>query len=304
MSSSKILCVGVGNMGAALAGTLLRSGSKDISIWNRTSTRPQVKPLVDAGAKLELDLGSAITNSDVIIICLLDYPSVFEALTPFASALAGKVVVNLTNGTPRQSTEAQKWMSNNSVARYFDGAVMVTPQLVGGPQAFLVYSGETKDIFQTTVADLVSPLGSAVYVGEDVASAATNDLAALAAMYGMFSGAFIGMGLLKRQLAKTGGGAAGTAVSPAVNKIVVPLLAALVPYVGLLAEAADKEDWDNDMGNPLGMQLTGVRNILQACEEEGVNGGGLDSIASFMQRLVDKRGGDGGVAEVATCVLE
>ena len=302
MTSSRILCLGIGNMGAALAGTLLRSGGHDITIWNRTSTRPQIKPLVEAGARLELDLASALASSDVIVICLLDYPSVFAALTPFASALVGKVVINLTNGTPRQSTEAQEWMRANSVARYFDGAVMVTPQMVGGPQAFLIYSGETEGVFRDTIADLVAPLGTAVYVGEDVASAATSDLAALAAMYGMFSGAFIGIGLLKRQLAKAGNSSGG--VAPAVKSIVVPLLTALVPYVGLIAETADKEDWDDDLGNPLGMQLVGVRNILQACEEEGVNGGGLESIAELMQKIVDERGGDGGVAEVAKHVLK
>jgi pyrroline-5-carboxylate reductase len=303
MSSSNILCVGIGNMGGALAQALFRSGrDHKISIWNRSSDRPQVKALIDLGANFEPDLGAAIANNDIILVCLLDYPSVFSVLSPQSLALNGKVVINLTNGTPRESIEAQAWMTARGVARYFDGAVMVTPQLVGTPQSFLIFSGETEAIFQSAISDLVSPLGAAVYIGEDVSAAATNDLAALAAMYGMFSGAFIALGLYKRRLARSGGSGGG--IAPSVEKVVAPLLTALVPYVTLIAKAVDEEAWDDSQGNPLAMQLTAVRNILQACKEEGVSGAPLEPLAAMMQRIVDERGGDGGVAEVARLMLE
>lgn len=290
-------------MGGALATALVRSDSgHEVSIWNRSSERPQVKALVDLGARFEPDLGAAIASNDIILICLLDYPSVFSALSPQSSALNGKAVINLTNGTPQESIDAQTWMAARGVARYFDGAVMVTPQLVGTTQSFLIYSGETEAVFQSTISHLVSPLGASVYIGEDVSAAATNDLAALAAMYGMFSGAFIGMGLYKRRLAKSNDGR--NTIAPSVDKVVVPLLAALVPYVALIAKAVDEEAWDDSQGNPLAMQLAGVRNILQACKEEGVSGAPLEPLAAMMQRIVDEHGGDGGVAEVSRLMLE
>jgi len=124
----------------------------------------------------------------------------------------------------------------------------------------------------------------------------------------MFSGAFIGIGLLKKQLAmaagKGDGAAAKVKVTPAVESVVVPVLTALVPYVGLIAKAVDEEAWDDDMGNPLGMQLAGVRNILQACKDEGVNGGALETLVGLMQKVVDERGGAGGVPEVARFMVE
>ncbi|UNI16853.1 3-hydroxyisobutyrate dehydrogenase [Purpureocillium takamizusanense] len=315
---SRILSLGIGNMGAALARTLLASNpSSPLTIWNRTADRPLVKALTAAGAHFQGDVAAAIAASDIILICVLDYDTIYSALSPLAdssSVLAGKTIVNLTNGTPRQAAAAQAWFRERGVARYFDGAVMVTPQLVGTPHAFLLFSGETEAAFRSRVASPLASVGKALYTGEDVASAATEDVAALAAMYGMFSGAFIGMGLVKRQLARaaaadtkkegSSGSAANVKVTPSVESVMIPMLTALVPYVALIAKAVDEEAWDDDMGNPLGMQLAGVRNILQACKDEGVNGGALETLAGLMQKVVDDRGGAGGVPEVARFILE
>lgn len=306
MSSPRILCVGIGNMGSALAEALLGQPTHPkITIWNRTQERPQIKSLITAGAHFEASLEVALAGNEIIIICLLDYDTIYDAFHRIGNSgsfLTGKTVVNLTNGTPRHAKEAEEWMKARGVAQYFDGAVMVTPQLVGTPHSFLIYSGATEAEFQASLDGLLSPLGASVYTGEKVTSAASNDLAGLAAMYGMFSGAFIGIGLLKRELASSGNSTGK--VAPFVDKIVVPLLNALVPYVSLIANGVDEEDWDDHKGNPLGMQLVGVRNILQACREEGVNGAGLESIASMMQKAVDGRGGHGNVAEVANVILQ
>jgi hypothetical protein len=307
MPYQRVTCIGIGNMGAALASTLLKAKSP-LTIWNRTANRPQIASLVESGAEFEGNIESAIAKSDdVVILCVLDYDAIYHAFAPLDSSqtsLAGKTVVNLTNGTPREARKAEEWMKAHGAARYFDGGVMVTPQLVGTPHSFVVYSGESEDGF-SGVSKLLAPLGAAQYVGPDAGAAAIRDLAALAAMYGMFCGAFTGMGLLKKQKRQAGGeGEEETKVLPAVEKVVVPLLTALVPYVSLLAKSIDEETWDDNMGNPLGMQLAGVKNIIRACEEEGVDGRGLEFLSSVMQKVVDERGGDGGVAVVGKYLLK
>ena len=40
-----------------------------------------------------------------MVVCLLDHGSVHEVLDPAADALAGRVLVNLTTGTPEQARE-------------------------------------------------------------------------------------------------------------------------------------------------------------------------------------------------------
>jgi hypothetical protein len=92
------------------------------------------------------------------------------------------------------------------------------------------------------------------------------DVVALASMYGIFTGAFTGIALLQKG---PGGGhrEGGKAkAKPVVDQVVVPVLKALAPYVSLLAVMVDREEWMEDLGNPLAMQLVGVENIMKACE--------------------------------------
>lgn len=282
-------------MGAALAETLLKNTSHQVTVWNRTADRPQVKDVVKAGATFESNLEAALA-SDIIIICVLDYNTVYRVLGPIqvsSSALSNKIIINLTNGTPRQAREMQQWIKARGATSYFDGAVMVPPQLVGTEHSFILYSGETEAIFTKDIVNLVKSLGFPQYTGEDVNSAATDDLAALATMYGMFAGLFVGLGLIKKQVGENG------KVAPSVNKVVVPLMKAMVPYLSIIAEAIDNKDWENNLGNPLGMQVAGVKNILQASQEEGVNGASLAAFVKEMEKTVEAKGGDVGVPAVA-----
>jgi hypothetical protein len=114
-------------------------------------------------------------------------------------------------------------------------------------------------------------------------------------MYGMFAGFFTGIGLLKKQAANSG---ASGKIKTRVDSVIVPVLAALVPYLSLLAQTVDDQSYDENAGSPVGMQLVGIRNILKACEEEGVDASGLEALRSLVQRVVDSRGPDGSVAEV------
>ena len=291
-----ILFVGIGNMGLAAVLALLKSGSA-VTVWNRTITRPQVKTAVEAGAVLEEDLSKAIATHSTIFICLLDYDKIyqsFENINP-SSMLTGKTVVNLTNGTPKQASEMQMWCRERQVERYFDAAIMVTPQMVGGPHSFLVASGEDSLSFAAP-AKLLSSIGKAQYMGPDVTAAARFDLAALSTMYGMFAGSFVGMALLKRSPSQK-------SIGDAVRNDIVPFLTALVPYLGLIADAWDEERWTDNMGSPVAMQLEGLKNLAAACEDEGVGTIFVPELAALMKRVVKMHGGDAGVAGVGALLL-
>jgi len=283
-------------MGLAAVLALLKSGSP-VTVWNRTATRPQVRTAVDAGAMLEVDLAKAVSKNQLIFVCLLDYPSFhqcFEALGA-SSSLAGKTVVNMTNGTPRQARETQAWLRETwHVDHYFDAAIMVTPQMIGGQESFLVASGEDSASF-SVAAGLLSSIGTPQYLGPDITAAARFDLAALSSMYGMFAGSFIGMALLKRSPNPSVGGT--------VKNQIVPFLTALIPYLGHIASAWDEERWEDNMGNPVAMQLEGVRNIVAACEEEGVDATIMVQLMELMKRVVDEHGGDAGVTGVGKLLL-
>lgn len=325
-----ITSIGIGNMGAALATALLKNPGP-LTIWNRTANRPQVTALVTAGAHFEPSLPAAIARSSVLLLCLFDYDAItaaFSALHPETSAaaeaslpLVGKTVINLTNGTPNEARAMGAYMKRLGATAYFDGGIMVTPQLVGTPAAFVILSsggGSSESssqqrpeagMFETDIAPLLKPIGAIQYVSStDAGAASLYDVAALAAMYGMFMGAFTGIALLKRGQRRSaerdsevkGQGKTLAAAKPATDAVTVPLLAALVPYVSLLAAGADNEDWlEDDMGNPLAMQAAGMRNILRSCEEEGVDGSGLRFISELMDRAVGEGLGAGAVTAIS-----
>src|SRR5690349_4911286 len=114
-----ITLIGIGNMGAALANAFLKAGIK-VTAWNRSANRANVKLVVDNGAQYKADVTSAISPSDVIVICVLDYAAVYELLKPLDAVivLGGKTVINLTNGTPKQARELDSWFRKRGVTRY------------------------------------------------------------------------------------------------------------------------------------------------------------------------------------------
>ena len=313
MPQTPVTSIGIGNMGFALASALLKS-STPVTIWNRTPDRPLVQSLVTSGATLQSSITAAISASPVLLLCLVDYDAIYSALVPLKdstapSPLAGKTILNLTNGTPAQARAMEAHLKALGCKAYFDGGIMVTPQLVGTPASFVVLSGESEPVFQSLgVKELLKPIGAVQYVAEDAGAASLYDVAALAGMYGMFAGAFTGMALLKRLRAQQKGreGKEGekVEVKDAVKGVMVPVLTALVPYVGLLAEQVDEERWGDCLGTPLAMQLAGVKNILQSCEEEGVDGTALKSLGELMERGVNEGFGEGGVAVVAKYLLK
>ncbi|KAK4140984.1 come operon protein 4 [Dichotomopilus funicola] len=333
-----ITSIGIGNMGAALATALLnaspnaQTAGNTLTIWNRTPNRPQVTALITAGAHFEPSLPAAIARSSILLLCLFDYDAITAAFSA-SLPLAGKTIINLTNGTPNEARAMEAYMKRLGAAGYFDGGIMVTPQLVGTPASFVILSsgsGSSESgsqqqqqqqqqqqpgeavVFETEIAPVLKPIGAIQYVSStDAGAASLYDVAALAAMYGMFMGAFTGIALLKRGLRRStvqgddedrkgDGNEKLAAAKPATDAVTVPLLAALVPYVSLLAAGADKEDWlEDDMGNPLAMQAAGMRNILRSCEEEGVDGSGMRFISELMDRAVGEGLGAGAVTAIS-----
>ncbi|KAH7152571.1 hypothetical protein EDB81DRAFT_930856 [Dactylonectria macrodidyma] len=290
--------LGIGNMGAALVQHFLKASNK-VTIWNRTTDRPQVKAAVEAGAVFEADVQTAISKNDIVVICLLNYSTISTVLAALpATALEGKTLINLTNGTPKQAREMADLTASYGSKLYFDGAVMVTPQMVGGPHSFFVLSGETRHLFEP-IASLLEPLGRPEYLGAAVDNAARYDLAALSSMYGMFGGMFTAMALLKK-----GHATPEEKLEPIVSGSLNPFLSALIPYTGLIARSWDEKAWDDNLGNPVGMQAQGVRNILDACRDDGIDDGFLERFTVVMERVVSERGPDGGIAVMGEYLLK
>jgi 3-hydroxyisobutyrate dehydrogenase-like beta-hydroxyacid dehydrogenase len=71
----KVAFIGLGNMGAGMAGCIQKAGH-DLIVWNRTAAKAEA--LVAAGARLASSAAAAAKDADLVITSLMDDASVTE----------------------------------------------------------------------------------------------------------------------------------------------------------------------------------------------------------------------------------
>ncbi len=140
---SDVSVIGLGAMGSALAAALLQRGMA-VTVWNRSANKAD--PLIAKGASRAANVADAVSTSKLVIVCLLNYDTVHEALGSAGDALKGRALVNLTNGTPAQAREMAKWAKGLG-ALYLDGGIMAIPPMIGQPGALILYSG-SRTVFE------------------------------------------------------------------------------------------------------------------------------------------------------------
>ncbi|WP_410590970.1 NAD(P)-dependent oxidoreductase [Amycolatopsis sp. lyj-23] len=176
-SKKQVGVLGLGRMGAALAGALVGAGH-DVSVWNRSPLK--AGPLLDRGARLAATPAEA-ASADVVLSCL----STYDAQQPVLEAAAPKVLVNLTSGTPEQARGVAKWAASEGID-YVDGVIMAVPQGIGTPEAQILYGGSESAF--TAQRDVLEVLGTPVFLGEDAGRPALYDLALLGMMWSAMAG--------------------------------------------------------------------------------------------------------------------
>lgn len=179
-----VIGLGRGNLGRAIAGTLLRD-VHPVTFWNRSPARAE--PLVTRGATAAATAAEAIAAADLVIVALLDSPAAREVLTGAAGAVRGRTLVNLTSGDPEDARALAAWAAEHG-AEYLHGAVYAVPQTIGTAQASVSYSG-SPDVHRRWRAPL-DLVGKGTFLGADAGRASGYDVAVLAGMYSMLGGFF------------------------------------------------------------------------------------------------------------------
>lgn len=255
LSKPAVTVVGLGAMGSALAEALL-AGGYPTTVWNRSAHKAD--PLVAKGAVRAETAAEAITASRLVIVCLLDYHSVSDVLGVDAGSLSGRVLVNLTNGTPAQAFELAAWAAQRD-ADYLDGGIMAVPPMIATPAAFLLYSG-SRSAFDT-YRHVLDSLGESHYLGADPGMAALHDLALLSGMYGMVVGVLHAFALVGTE------GVEATTFAPMLSR----WLDGMSGFVSGAAEQIDKRDYTIGVTSNLAMQAAAYVNLVQVAEEQGIS---------------------------------
>lgn len=189
-ASRRVSVIGLGAMGSTLTRLLLNNGYQ-VTVWNRTKEKADA--LVEQGAILAKNPGEAIQAGSIIVVCVYDYNVANNILQSkgTADALKGKVLIQLTTGSPHEARESEKWVTESG-ADYLDGAIQAAPGQMGGPDTPIFVSGSAA-AFQKSESVLHTFGGGITWLGESVDSASAMDLATLSYIYGSVLGFFHGV---------------------------------------------------------------------------------------------------------------
>ncbi|MEO3888027.1 NAD(P)-binding domain-containing protein [Nonomuraea sp. B5E05] len=152
---SDVTVVGLGPMGSKMAETFLAAGHR-VAVWNRTASRAE--PLVAKGARR----AATAADGELLVVSQIHYQAMYDSLGD--ARLDGKVVVNLSSGTPEELRAAARWVEGRGGTLVTAG-IMVPPPGIGQPGAYTFYSGP-KEVLDRHAATLAA-LSEVTYVGAD-----------------------------------------------------------------------------------------------------------------------------------------
>jgi 3-hydroxyisobutyrate dehydrogenase-like beta-hydroxyacid dehydrogenase len=181
----EVSVIGLGAMGATLAQLLLRQGYR-VTVWNRTSAKAD--QLAREGAILAPSPAAAVAASPIVVVCVYDYKAANEILESkgVASALDGRVLVQLTTGSPQEAQDSEVWARRQG-AEYLDGAIQAAPSQMARPDTTILVSG-AESAFRRSEPVLKVFGGNLKFLGEQIGAASAMDMATLSYVYGAWVG--------------------------------------------------------------------------------------------------------------------
>jgi 3-hydroxyisobutyrate dehydrogenase-like beta-hydroxyacid dehydrogenase len=263
--------LGLGMMGTALAAAFLKAGHP-VTVWNRSPAK--TGPLVAQGALPAKTAVEAVTDSPLVIFCLLTNDNVEELFATLPEAVAGKTLVNLTNGTPAQARALAAWAAKHG-AHYIDGGIMAVPQMIAGPHGYVLYSGDEQayETHRTTLA----ALGGTKWTGTDPGLAALQDLALLTGMYGMFMGVLQAFALVRTE----------NIPATEFSELLVPWISAMLSSAPELGKAIDSGQHLTDVSS-LAVSQAAFPNLLNTFRDQGVSTEFFEPLQAIMDRATEQ----------------
>ena len=159
-------------------------------MWNRTAAKTEV--LSRLGLSVAQNAEESVRGADIVVVSVSDYNSTRQLLRQphIEAALRGKIVVQLSSGTPKEAREMDSWARPSGIS-YVDGAMLGSPQEIGTPGCTIFYSGPA-DVFNRAKPVLMVFGDRTVFVGHEIGHASAFDVAVLtfgvSAMLGFLQG--------------------------------------------------------------------------------------------------------------------
>ena len=119
MQLERIALLGLGVMGGPMA-VHLKSAGFEVTVWNRTPSRPRVDQARQAGCAVAGSIAEAVAEAEVVAICVSDVPDVKEVLFDAGgvteAARPGTVVIDFSTIGPQAARECAAELAGRQIA--------------------------------------------------------------------------------------------------------------------------------------------------------------------------------------------
>jgi 3-hydroxyisobutyrate dehydrogenase-like beta-hydroxyacid dehydrogenase len=160
-SDRSVTVLGLGPMGQAMVRALLDAGVA-VTVWNRTAGRADA--MVALGAARAGTVAEALAANQLIIVSLNQYQALYEVLGQAPDRLAGKIIANLSSGSPGQARAGANWVIERG-GQFLTGGFMSLGDAITHPLSYLYISGP-EEVFHAA-EQLLRPLSPLEYLGTD-----------------------------------------------------------------------------------------------------------------------------------------
>ncbi len=281
--SENIFVVGLGNMGAALAKTLLDSNYK-VTVWNRTASKAE--SLVKEGALLAESVAEGTAANDLVVICLGTYEDSLAVLNQ-CTDLSGKTLIQLTTASADDARDMQNWVQQKG-GLYLDGAILAFPSGVGSPECMLIMAGtEAAWLAGEVVVRTLGPASQ--YMGDNVAAPAALDFALI------FPGLTLMMSVIQGIHALEGTGVSAETYAA----IVGPVIGSYGPLINDMMAKIESQEF-SDTEASLGVWQAAIEHAAGSFRGKGKNLEFVDAVNSLLVNATAKGHG----AEDLTAVIK
>ena len=283
MSDTTVSVIGLGKMGSALAQCFIDKGVST-TVWNRSASKAE--RFADT-ATIASSSAEACAASDIVVTCVSNYANADTILhaSDTTKALKGKLLVQLTSGSPNDARICDAWAKENGID-YLDAAILGYPSGVGGPGAVVFYSGD-KAHWNTHQQTLSLLAGSSRYVGEAIGAAAAVDCAILETLYAATAGALHGAALCEAE------GYPTEDYFDALREL-FPLVSGTIE---VSADMVNRRDYAGDQC-ALSVHLAAIKNIQRASRDANLASEVPDSLVRAYARPVEDGHGDDELAVI------
>ncbi|MEV5573229.1 NAD(P)-binding domain-containing protein [Spirillospora sp. NPDC052269] len=279
-----VTVIGLGSMGTRMAEVFMEKGH-EVTVWNRTASRAE--PLAAKGATVAADAAEALAANELVVLSQTHYQAMYASLEGAEHALKGRVLVNLSSGSPEEVREAAKWAESHG-AQLLPGGIMVPVPGIGTPAAETYIAGPEAALERHRAT--LAAITDTSYVGADPGLAALYYLAGFYLFVAVMNGFMQATALV-----------ASAGVSP---RDYAPVAAAIVRSIGedgpmgfvkICAEQMAKGDYPGVADTVL-MEAISVGHVIEAARAAGVDASVPEATKALFDRAIAEGHTDDGLA--------